>query len=521
MLIWVYLCSSAEGYVLQQLSGLDASFLYLESPRSPMHVGGLYLLDASKAGEDFGYDKFFSLIESRLHVARIFRQRLVEVPMGLGHPFWIEDPDFDLHVHVPRIGAPRPGGKEELMRLAANLFGKPLNRSRPLWETTFVDGVDNFPGLSKGSFAYISRVHHAAIDGMSGAEIMGALLDVEPAPAAVGHEDNWEDDWEPESIPGAAELIARSSAKLRRTPAELARFVGEVAGGAGKLAVGSISRQFRLKPPTLPMRAPRTRLNRTVRAQRNFGGVEFDLQRIKDLRSKVEGATVNDVVLAVCAGALRTYLTEHDELPDKELIAMAPISVRDPKRKGSMGNQVSAMLVALATDSDDPIERLQRIHANTTSSKAYSSAIPANKLIEFVPSAVASQASRLYTRMQVADKHAPFFNLIITNVPGPPTPLYMAGARLHGGFGMAPVFDGLGMILVVTSMAGKMTISITACARAMPDVELFEDCLLESLIELEAAEQETAPTTRGGPANKLRATMDELSLTINRMQEEE
>ncbi len=508
---------------MQQLSGLDASFLYLESPRAPMHVGGLYLLDASKAGPDFGYDKFYDLIRSRLHIARIFRQRLVEVPMGLGHPFWIEDPDFDLDVHLPRIGAPRPGGKLELMRLAANLFGKPLNRSRPLWEITFVDGVDQYPGLSKNSFAFISRVHHAAIDGMSGAEIMGALLDIEPNPKPI---EDIDDDWKPESVPGAAELITRSSAKIRRTPGELARFIGEIAGGAGKLAAASVTRQFRLKPPTLPMRAPRTRLNGTVRAQRGFGGVEIDLQRIKDLRAKVDGATVNDVVLTVCAGALRSYLEYHDELPQKELIAMAPISVRDPRRKAAMGNEVSAMLVALATDTPDPIERLKRIHSNTTSSKAYSAAIPANKLIEFVPSAVQSQATRLYTRMQVSDRHAPFFNLIITNVPGPPVPLYMAGARLHSGFGMAPVFDGLGVILVVTSMAGKMAISITACQRAMPDVDHFEQCLMDALSELEAAEPEQVKkkTSRGkrrpqGAAGKLRATMDELDEAIAELQD--
>lgn len=488
-----------------------------------MHVGGLYFLDAPKADHGFGYETFLNHIQSRLHIARIFRQRLVEVPMGMGHPFWIEDPDFDLEVHIPRIGAPRPGGKGELMRLAANLFGKPLNRSRPLWEITFVDGVDNFPGLSEGSFAFISRVHHAAIDGMSGAEIMGALLDAEPTPVV----EDYEDDWQPEAIPGAAELITRSSAKLKRTPGELVRFVGEVAGGASKLAAASVSRKFKLKPPTLPMRAPRTRLNGIVQAHRTFGGIEFELQRIKDLREKVPGSTVNDVVLAVCSGALRAYLAHHDELPEKPLIAMAPISTRDPRKKRAMGNEVSAMLVALATHEADPIKRLRVIRSNTMASKAYSAAIPANKLIEFVPSAVASQASRLYTRMQVSAKHAPFFNLVITNVPGPRVPMYVAGAELRSGFAMAPVFDGLALILVVTSMAGKMAISITACRKAVPDVEQFEDFLLSSLAELEAAEAEPSNRQRPGRrkgdktvSNELRATIAALSDAIDQIEEE-
>jgi len=463
---------------MRQLTALDASFVYMETSRTPMHIGGMYLLDASQVDQTFGYDQFRSLIESRLSLARIFRQRMLEVPLGLGHPFWIEDPDFDLDLHLPRIGAPRPGGKKELMRLASDILARPLNRSRPLWEMAFVDGVDEYPGLSQGSFAVISRVHHAAIDGASGAEIMGALADIGPVPRKVPT-----DHWQPEQVPNSLDLAKKSYSGFAGKPKEVLGLLSELISGTGQLLKSRKTRQE--LPPTLPMSAPRTRLNSIVTSQRNFGGVEFDLSQIKALRKLVPGSTVNDAILAVCSGALRRYLQHHQDLPEKSLIAMAPISVRSKEQKTDMGNQVSAMLVKLATDEPDPTKRLHDIHQNTISSKKYSSALPANRLIDLVPSELAGLAARLYTRMKVADRHKPFFNLIITNVPGPPIPLYIAGARVHSHFGMAPVFDGMGLILVVFSQAGKISVGINACKQILPDIELFEQMIEESLMELE------------------------------------
>ncbi|MEM9301904.1 MAG: wax ester/triacylglycerol synthase family O-acyltransferase [Pseudomonadota bacterium] len=477
---------------MQQLSGLDATFLHLESHRSPMHIGSVYLLDAEHA-PGFSHQAIMDHIAARLPLVPLFRQRLIEAPLELTDPYWVNDPDFDLAAHVPRVGCPAPGGKQELMELAGRIFARPLNRMRPLWEITLVDGVDRFPGLSRGSFAVITRMHHAAVDGVSGAEIMGALLDVDPAGRGAPLKDNWK----PEAIPSSTSLLRKSYAQLGHRSVAFARFVGDLAKGGVKMAVAT--RTGRIDPPTLPMRAPRTRFNRVVSTERVFGSVEFTLDAIKGLRSRVAGSTVNDVLLSICAGALRRQLDRSGELPEQSLVAMAPISVRATDAQQAMGNQVSAMLVEIATDLDDPRARLERIHRNTRSSKVHGTALPANQIMEFVPSATAAIAARLYTRMRVAEKHKPFFNLVITNVPGPPMPLYFAGARLRSVFGTAPLMDGLGLILVIFSHAGRISVGITGCKRALPDVASFEADLEAAFEELAGAPTELPVATRPRP----------------------
>nr|WHV03940.1 putative wax ester synthase/acyl-CoA:diacylglycerol acyltransferase [uncultured bacterium] len=470
---------------MEQLSSLDSAFVYLESARTPMHVGGVYLIDRGKAGTGLSYARLRAHVAGRLQLARTFRQRLIEVPLTLGHPFWVEDPDFDLDLHLPRYTLPAPGGKRELMALAAELHGAPLERSRPLWELAFVDGVDEYPGMSRGSVALVGRVHHAAVDGMSGVEIMGALLD----PAPDTDRNLPPDPWQPERLPGGLELAARSYRSLGAKSIALARGLRQTVRGAGEVLIATED-DAAGKPavrPTLPLQAPRSKLNHPVSGRQTFGGVDFDLARLKDLRSRVPGATVNDVVLAVCAGALRGWLAAHDGLPRKPLVAMVPVSVRGAADQGALGNQVSAMLVDLATELEEPLLRLAAIRRATQSAKSTGMVLPANRLMDFVPSETAALAARLYTRLKVAERHRPFFNLVITNVPGPQIPIYMAGARVHGHLGMAPIFDGMGMILVVFSLSGRLSIGITACAEILEDVAEFEEMLGASLVELEAA----------------------------------
>lgn len=459
-----------------------------------MHIGGVYLIDRGQAGAEFGYESLCAHVAGRLQLAKTFRQRLVEVPLALGHPFWVEDPDFDLVRHLPRHTLAAPGGKRELMALAAEVFEQPLDRSRPLWELAFVDGVDGYPGMSPDSVAIIGRVHHAAVDGMSGVEIMGALLD--PTPDADPRLPP--DPWQPERLPSGLELAARSYGKLGTKSIELARGLRRTVRGAGKVALSAVEGGSAARP-TLPLQAPRSPLNQPVSAGRSFGGVDFDLARFKEIRSRVSGATVNDVVLAVCAGALRRWLAARSELPKKPLVAMVPVSIRSTGDRASLGNQVSAMLVDLATDLEDPHLRLAAIQRATQGAKGSGMALPANRLMEFVPSETAAMAARLYTRLKVAERHRPFFNSVITNVLGPQIPIYLAGARVHGHIGMAPIFDGMGLILVVFSLSGRLSIGITACAEILSDVAEFEGMLEESLAELE-----TEPAV---PLDSLNATL--------------
>lgn len=496
---------------MQQLTGLDASFVYMETARTPMHIGSVYLLDADQSRE-FSYAKFREHIRSRLPLVPVFRRRLVEVPLDLGHPFWINDPEFHLDAHLPRVGCPRPGGKRELMELAAQFFARPLNRTRPLWEIAFVDGIDTYPGISPNSFALISRVHHAAVDGMSGAEIMGSLLDLSSDPRVV----EAPDPWAPEQLPSSIELVKRSYGKLASKPRELAGFIRDVAAGSVRLAVAR--REAKIDPPTLPMRAPRTPLNGVISSRRVFGGVEFELQQIKALRKLLPGATVNDILVTICAGGLRRALARHDLLPEESLIAMVPISVRT-RGDATGGNQVSAMLVELATDEADPLTRLARVHRGSVSSKSYSSALPANRIMDFVPSEIAALAARLYTRMRMVERHKPFFNLVITNVPGPPMPVYFGGARLASVFGTAPVLDGMGLILVIFSQAGRISIGITAAENALSNVTAFEadlDASFQELVELAASDAEDEAADTDPELANLRAAIAALDASVSR-----
>jgi len=466
---------------MHMLSALDATFIYLESEHSPMAIGGVYVIDASDAPEGFSYDSWYSLIKSRLKCSKVFRQRLVEVPWDLSFPYWIRDPGFELDTHLPRLKLPAPGGMEELMKMAADTWSRMLDRERPLWEMTFVEGLNTIPAIAKGSFALITKVHHAAVDGKAGTEMMSALLDT----TAEIREIEGEDDWQPEELPSTLSVISRSWSRAGQKALDLAGFIGKVALGTAHIY--SDKRLRKLDSPPRLLTAPSTIFNQPITSQRTFWGKNFDFDRIRAIRKAVPGATINDVVLAVCAGGLRSYLLGKKVLPHKPLVAMAPISVRTEKDKEGSGNQVSAMLVSLATDLDDPVDRLLNIKANTQRSKIHASALPANQITEFLPSETLAAAARVYTRTRLGGRHRPFFNVTITNVPGPPISLYVAGARIHSVFGMAPILDGLGLILVIFSYHGRLSIGISSCQQVVSDPACMVDCISRSLDDLENA----------------------------------
>lgn len=480
---------------MKVLSALDATFLYLESAHSPMAIGGVYLIDANDTPDDFNYSSWHELVADRLQCSPVFRQRLVEVPWSLSHPAWINDPDFNLDVHLPRLALASPGGKDEVMKLAAEIWSRTLDRDRPLWELNLVEGVNTYPGMSPGSWALITRVHHAAVDGGAATDMMTALLDHSPEVRAIDSEDTWQ----PEELPSTLSMVTRSWANIGSKATDLVGFAGKVIVGTARLK--SDKRVRKLNPPPRLLSAPRSIFNGPVNSQRVYRGMDFDFQRVRALRPFVPGATVNDVILAVCAGGLRQYLLGRNELPDKPLVAMAPISVRQDDARKTAGNQVSAMLVDLATDVDEPMVRLQRIHQNTQGSKVHANALPANQITDFIPSETLAAAARVYTRTRLGAQHRPFFNLTITNVPGPPFPLYLAGARISHCFGMAPIMDGLGLLLVIFSYAGRISIGITTCQDMVPDPDRLADCFEQSLVELERSAVEVSEMMQqGAPA---------------------
>jgi len=476
---------------MHMLSALDATFIYLESEHSPMSIGAVYVIDAADTPEGFSYESWYSLVESRLRLSKVFRERLVEVPWDLSFPYWIRDPDFNLDEHLPRVSLPGPGGMTELMQMAADTWGRVLEREQPLWEISFVEGLDTVPGISKGSYGLITKVHHAAVDGKASGEMMSALLDLTPDIREVEGEDSWE----PEELPSTLGVIGRSWSKAGHKALDLAGFVGKAAVGAVNLQ--GDKRLKKLEPPPRLLSAPPSVFNQPIASARTYWGKNFEFDRIRAIRKAVPGVTVNDVVLAICAGGLRSYLDGRGELPTKPLVAMAPISVRTEDDGKGVGNQVSAMLVSLATDIDDAVDRLVHIRANTQRSKVHASALPANKITEFLPSETVAAAARVYTRTRLGGHHRPFFNVTITNVPGPPVPIYAAGARVHSVFGMAPILDGLGLILVVISYAGRISIGITSCEQIVPDPENMAECFAYALDELELSVSQADPVKLG------------------------
>ncbi len=473
---------------MQQLSGLDASFLYLETENAPMHIGGVSILDPTTENGKLDFAGFSKFIASRLHVTRTFRQRLVEVPLNLGKPYWIDDDQFELSAHVEQTQLPHPGGMRELSALVSWQLEQQLDRKRPLWHILWASGIDSIAGIPNGSVALISKVHHAAIDGMSGAAILGALFDLSPTPAPL----HPAPPLRTSETPSKARLLGRAYRNLLRSPLALRGAAGSTASGLAKTASARWEKD--VEPPPMPFSAPRTPLNVPVGKRRTWGGALLSLERIKKLK-KAAGGTVNDVVLALCAGALRRHLLNLEALPEKPLVAMVPVSVRDDSERGTMGNQVSAMLVSLATDVADPLPRLRAIHQGTRRSKTFHKAIGARTLTEvsnFIPFSLAGLAARLYSRSRLADRHRPLFNLVITNVPGPQAPLYVHGARLLAHVGMAPIFDGMGLILPIFSYAGQLAIGVTSCPEVISDPERFASYLKEELKDLENAVLSTA-----------------------------
>jgi WS/DGAT/MGAT family acyltransferase len=473
---------------MQQLTGQDASFLYLETPSAPMHVAALTIYEQSTvAGGLVRFKDILAHIEGRLPRGRAFRQKIVRVPFDADHPWWVEDRAFDLEFHVRHIALPRPGDWRQLCIQAARLHARPLDPSRPLWEFTVIEGLDRVAGLPPGCFALLTKVHHAAVDGVSGVELTAALHDLAPVRSVPDP-----DDWRPERVPGSWELLNKAWANNLAQPVRLARVVRRTVPGVGR-AIGVL--RSRSDAPARG-RVPRTRFNGTVSAHRVFDGVRLDLADVVGIRKAVPGATVNDVVLTIVGGALRHYLDAKGELPAEPLVAMAPISVRSESERGAAGNRVSAMLAPLGTNIADPLDRLAAVYAGTQASKELTNAIGADVLTDyqqFIPGSLAALGARLSSRMSLANRTNPMFNCVVTNVPGPQQPLYLDGARAVAMYGLGPIGDGNGLIHGVVSYNGLLTISFTSCRDMLGDPAAYAACIERSVAEL-------AEAARSGPA---------------------
>jgi WS/DGAT/MGAT family acyltransferase len=477
---------------------MDASFVALETRNSPMHIGSLLIYNPATAPGGFvRFKDILRFFESRMQLSKTMRQRLVRVPFDLDYPYWIEDGDFDLEYHVRHLALPKPGDWRQLCIQAARIFARPLDLTRPPWEFTVIEGLDNIPGVAPGSYAMVTKVHHAAIDGMSGIDLMEALHTLDPNEPPP----NAPDTWQPEEVPNIATLLAKSWLNGIANPARQLEVAAKAVPGLANAIKGLAAKDFKLHGEML---APRTRFNAVLSTARVIEGRSVPLADIKAIRTLVPGAKVNDVFLAIVGGAMRKYLAAHDDLPDKTLTAMAPISVRGKDEKGDMGNQVAAMIAPLGTHIADPVERLAYVHSQTVNSKAMTDAIGARNMTEMSkvsPALFMALGAQLYTRLGLANRVSPPFTTVVTNVPGPPVPIYSTGSRLESMMGLICLTDGMALGHTVQSYCDEATITFTACRQIVPDPEFYGQCIEDSFNELrDAARAASAPAPAPAPA---------------------
>lgn len=468
--------------MIEQLSGMDTSFLTIEEGTHAVgHVTGVLILDPATSPEPFTFERFSHHLISRIGHLKPFRRRLREVPLGLDRPYWVTENDVDFAYHLRHVAVPGQGGRNDFAELVARIHARPLDRTRPLWETYMVDGVHG------DRVGVITKVHHAAIDGISGQEILGQLVDLSPE-TEVREPIRY---LNPEPTVSPEDLTRRALKSFLLSPTRVARTTWALSKALpilGPAFANSTSRRGTVES-LRELAAPRTPFNATIGPHRRWAYVSVALDDVKEVKNEA-GTTVNDVVLAICSGVLRKWLLHHHALPDRDLLAMVPLSVRSKSDAHAIGNHVSFTVADLATSVEDPVERLDQIHQAMNDAKASHETLPANILTDIsqiAPPAVSALASRLIASTHLADRLTLPFNVVISNVPGPPVPLYLAGAEILGNYPVSAIVDGVGLNITVTTTNGMLDFGFVSDRDLIPDLWMMADTVLDTLNELKVA----------------------------------
>lgn len=468
---------------MERLAGFDAAFLALESATNHMHVASLLVVDASGVDGGWSVAAVRDLLRRRLSVVAPFRRRLLRVPLGINHPLWTDVADVDLGFHVRRAALPSPGGPRELADVVADLMGRPLDRTRPLWELHVVEGLED------GRVAVMIKAHHSVLDGISGTELLGKLLDTEATPVDVpaeplgGDADDEEDAEVGAAEPSEAQLVGDAVAGLPGTDKLVAAVQRTV---ATVLSLRHRNAATGAPPPPSPFSAPRTSLNVRIGPWRRVAWARLGLSEIKKVTGAL-GGTTNDVVLALCSGALSSYFADLDEKPDGDLVALVPLSVRAGGERSTTANRISPMLVSLATRVEGAGRRLQTISAGTAQARAQERMVQRDLLSEwadFVVPVLAVPAARLGARLLSGGTLPPAFNVIVSNVPGPKSQLFLAGAPVSELYPLGPVLDSVALNITVMTYRADLHVGVVVDRDAVQDPGAIVAGMQQSLAEL-------------------------------------
>ena len=467
--------------MLKQLSAQDAQFLYTQTANNLTHIMGVYIYDPSTAPGGFvRFKDIIRHVESRVDTSPLFKRRLHRLPFDMDHPYWVEDEHFDIEAHMSHARLPEPGDWRQFCIAVARWFSKPMDMNRPLWDIYVIEGLDRIPGIPKGSFAMLHRVHHAAVDGASGAHAFIAMSDIDAkGTPAIAEPPPVE---ELGKAPSSTETLSRAWSASMQSPVKFMNALMKMSPAIISSARKSIAEGG------MTAGVPETRFNVPVGPHKMFDATTVALADVAEIRKKVPGATVNDVVLTTVGGALRKYLQKHKELPKESLVAVAPINLRGKGGKASKpGNQVSAMSVPIRTDIADPLERLAAVRDYTVEAKEAKAGVSARimtDLSQHIPGATMAAVARLVTSERFAVRGT---NLFISNVPGAQVPLYLAGAQLVQQHGMAPLANNIGLFVATPSYNGRIAFSLISERAVMPDIAFFRECIDESFADLMAA----------------------------------
>ena len=462
---------------MRKLGSVDMVMLMVDSPRTPNHMGPLLICDPKRSFVDpLTFTELVDGVAAKLDGAPMLRRRLIGSPLGLDNPYWVDDPNFDIEFHIRQTALPKPGDWKQLCTHISRLTSRQIDLTRPPWELYVIEGLDNIPGVPQDAFGVFIKIHHTAIDGREGVELLNVLTSVEPGldvPQSAATE------WSPLPLPTPWNMWWRTIASLPERPVAAVRLLGKALPAAARAGLGLL----RFDDQSAPITAPYTRFSGVASPHRIFDATEFRFADIKRLRARVPGATVNDVALSVVGGALRRYLQKHEELPSEAMSAMVPISTRTAEEVGEGGNQISNTKVGLATDIDDDLERLATISAATQNIKTVRRGVGASQLAalsEVVPGQLLGAGLRATAELAARAKLVAAANVAVTNVPGPRVPLYFLGSKVISMYGVGPIQEGMGVIHLVGSYCDVLSISVVGDRDTLGDIEFYMQCLRES-----------------------------------------